>query len=586
MAYKKSKKSIALLLSISIFTMSIVGCSSSDIEGGKTIQQESKNELSEYQNSTIQNTEYGKVEGYLDDEDKTLIWKGIPYAKAPVGDLRWKEPQDPENWTKTLDATEPKEIAIQLSGNEIKGSDDCLSLDIYRPNTDEKNLPVLVFIHGGNNQTGSSADIDGTNLAVNANAIVVSIQYRLGALGFINLPALKDGNEYENSGNFALLDINKALDWVNENIANFGGNKENITVSGFSAGGRNVMAMLISPMFEGKFQKAISFSGGMTIADYDDSEKVFAKAIAPLVVEDKVKSNEEEAYEWLLTDDKDVKEYLYNISSDRLVNLMNDAGIRMSVFPHLFNDGVVLPKEGFDTENYNDVPLIMLASSGEFSCFTIGDKYFAGTDIETLLTDENKYNEYRFAVDYGNKLYGLFNAEESAEKMINKYESPIYTCDFEYGDNEEVVGEELAKTFGSFHGVFLPFLADELIGMSAAFPEAFENDGAKDLTEKFTKYISNFLWNDDPNSEGLVKWEKWTNENDGPTQLLLDANKDEAIIQMSYERTDYKNILEEMDNDNTISQEAKNKIIKEVLNGRWFSNELDKIYGNESLWIE
>src|SRR5699024_4118574 len=115
------------------------------------------------------------------------------------------------------------------------------------------------------------------------------------------------------------------------------------------------------------------------------------------------------------------------------------------------------------------------------------------------------------------------------------------------------------------HGVFLPFLADELIGISAAFPEAFENNGAKDLTEKFTKYISNFLWNDDPNSEGLVKWEKWTNENDGPTQLLLDANKDEAIIQMSYERTDYKNILEEIDNDNTISQEAKNKIIKEVL---------------------
>src|SRR5699024_1641079 len=289
-------------------------------------------------------------------------------------------------------------------------------------------------------------------------------------------------------------------------------------------------------MFEGKFQKAISFSGGMTIADYDDSEKVFAKAIAPLVVEDKVKSNEEEAYEWLLTDDKDVKEYLYNISSDRLVNLMNNAGIRMSVFPHLFNDGVVLPKEGFDTENYNDVPLIMLASSGEFSGFAAGDKYFAGTDIETLLTDENKYNEYRFAVDYGNKLYGLFNAEESAKRMINKYKYPIYKCYCDYGDNEEVVVEKLAKSLGSFHGVFLPFLADELIGISAAFPEAFENNGAKDLTEKFTKYISNFLWNDDPNSEGLVKWEKWTNENDGPTQLLLDANKDEAIIQMSYER--------------------------------------------------
>ena len=586
MAYKKLKKTIALLLSISISTVSMIGCSSTDIGEERTIQQEATKELLEYQNSTIQNTKYGKVQGYLDNKDKTLIWKGIPYAKAPIGDLRWKEPKNPDSWSEMLDATKEGEIATQLSGKDIKGSDDCLSLDIYRPNTDEKNLPVLVFIHGGNNQSGSSADIDGTKLAVNANAIVVSIQYRLGALGFINLPALKDGNEYENSGNFALLDINKALDWINENISSFGGNEENITVSGFSAGGRNVMAMLISPMFEGKFQKAISFSGGMTIADYDDSQKVFAKAIAPLVVEDKVKSNEEEAYEWLLTDGTDVKEYLYSISSDRLAYLMGNAGIRMSVFPHLFNDGIVLPKEGFDTENYNDVPLIMLASSSEFACFVAGDEYFSDVDMETLLKDKNKYNEYRFAADYGNKLYGLFNAEESAKKMIDKYKSPIYTCDFDYGDDENVVGENLAKSLGSFHGVFLPFLADELIGISAAFPEAFDNNGVSDLTEKFTKYISNFLWNANPNSEGLVKWEKWAEKDNGPTQLLLNANKNEAIIQMSNERTEYKDILEEIDKDNTISKEKKDKIIKEVLNGRWFSKELDEKYGNESLWIE
>ena len=190
MAYKKLKKTIALLLSISISTVSMIGCSSTDIGEERTIQQEATKELLEYQNSTIQNTKYGKVQGYLDNKDKTLIWKGIPYAKAPIGDLRWKEPQNPDSWSEMLDATKEGEIATQLSGKDIKGSDDCLSLDIYRPNTDEKNLPVLVFIHGGNNQSGSSADIDGTKLAVNANAIVVSIQYRLGALGFINLPEI------------------------------------------------------------------------------------------------------------------------------------------------------------------------------------------------------------------------------------------------------------------------------------------------------------------------------------------------------------------------------------------------------------
>lgn len=583
---RKSKKIIASLMTMSICTMSTIGCSNVNTNEDKISQQELADESLQYQNNIIQNTEYGKVKGYVDNEDKTLIWKGIPYAKAPVGELRWKEPKDPDSWTEILDASKSSERAIQLLGNEIKGSDDCLSLDIYRPNTNEKDLPVLVFIHGGNNQSGSSADIDGKKLAVNANAIVVSIQYRLGALGFINLPALKDGNEYENSGNFALLDINKALDWINENIYSFGGDSNNITVSGFSAGGRNVMAMLISPIFEGKFQKAISFSGGMTIADYDDSQKVFAKAIAPLVVEDKVKSTEEEAYEWLLTDDSKVKEYLYSVSSDRLVSLMNNAGIRMSVFPHLFNDGTVIPKEGFDTKNYNDVPLIMLTSSNEFSLFSCGDKYFSSIGKEELLTDESKYSEYRFATDYGSKLYELFNAQESAEKMVGKYESPIYICDFDYGDNADVVGEDMHKLFGSFHGVFLPFLADEIIGASAAFPDAFNNDGARDLTEKFTKYISNFLWNSDPNSEGLVIWEKWSYKDNTSNQLLLNADKEKAIIQMSNQTTDINEIFEQMDKDDSISKETKDKIIKEVLNGRWFSKELDEVYGNESLWIK
>src|SRR5699024_8342775 len=99
-------------------------------------------------------------------------------------------------------------------------------------------------------------------------------------------------------------------EWVKQNIENFGGNSENITVAGFSAGGRDVMAMLISPMFKGKFDNAISLSGGMTIADEYNSQKVFAEAIAPLVVEDKIKNNLEIASEWLLTTDQEIVDYL------------------------------------------------------------------------------------------------------------------------------------------------------------------------------------------------------------------------------------------------------------------------------------
>ena len=204
-------------------------------------------------------------------------------------------------------------MGIQLSGSDIIGSEDCLNLDIYRPNTDETNLPVLLFIHGGNNQTGTSSEIDARKLAVNANCIVVSINYRLGALGFNSLPALKTGDINEDSGNYTLLDIAKSLDWINENIEAFGGNPNNITASGFSAGDRDIMAMLISPIFEGKFQKAIAFSGGMTISDPEESAQIIAKAIAPLVIEDNVKETEEDAYNWLLTDDTEVKYYLYSL---------------------------------------------------------------------------------------------------------------------------------------------------------------------------------------------------------------------------------------------------------------------------------
>ena len=123
----------------------------------------------------------------------------------------------------------------------------------------------------------------------------------------------KTGDINEDSGNYTLLDIAKSLDWINENIEAFGGNPNNITASGFSAGGRDIMAMLISPIFEGKFQKAIAFSGGMTISDPEESAQIIAKAIAPLVIEDNVKETEEDAYNWLLTDDTEVKDYLYSL---------------------------------------------------------------------------------------------------------------------------------------------------------------------------------------------------------------------------------------------------------------------------------
>lgn len=533
----------------------------------------------------VQTIKNGEIKGSIVNENQTLLWTGVPYAAAPVGDLRWKAPQDHEDWNETFDATKDGNLGVQVSGGEVVGDEDCLNMDIYRPNTDATDIPVLVYIHGGNNQTGTSKEIPFEKLAANANCMVVALNYRLGCLGFNSLPALKTGTDEENSGNYTLLDFEKALDWIAENAESLGANPENITISGFSAGGRDVMAMLISPIFDGKFQKAISFSGGMTIADVEDSQKVTARAIAPLVVEDGIKGNEEEAISWLLseeeTDKEEVKKYLYGVDAGRLAGIMTNAGIRMSVFPHLYGDGVVLPEEGFETTEYNDVPLIMLTGSSEFSIFAKGDPYFADAGD---LVDGDRSAEYKFALNYGSELYGLFNAEESAVKMVDKYEAPIYTCDIDFGTDEEIVGKEQANLIGASHGVFIPFLSGIAAGSAAGDGSAYEYDGSKELTEQFQSYIENFLWTGNPNGEGLVTWEAWTGAEEGPSQLLLNADKEHAIVEQSYDRVSYDEILDRMESDDSISEDAKSQIVSNVLNGRWFSTGLDERFGNANLW--
>jgi para-nitrobenzyl esterase len=157
--------------------------------------------------------------------------------------------------------------------NQAVGSEDCLYLNIWRPATREDDLPVIVFIHGGSNVSGYTADpvYDGANLARTANAVVVSVNYRLGIFGFLSVPQLKGGTDpLEDSGNFALLDLIKALKFIRQNIEFFGGDASNVTLTGQSAGAINVYAMLTSPLTVAAkpqlFHRAAAFSGGISLA--------------------------------------------------------------------------------------------------------------------------------------------------------------------------------------------------------------------------------------------------------------------------------------------------------------------------------
>ena len=526
-----------------------------------------------YQQNSLQNTRYGYVQGVK--EEHALIWKGIPYGTA----RRWKAPTNPAPWQGVLEATHSGPIAIQGSVGKTKGVEDALNLDIYRPDTAETKLPVFYYIHGGNNQTSGADQVDFKQFAEKANVVVVSINHRLGAFGFNPLPALKHGTAEENSGNFAILDMVQALDWTRDNIESFGGNPANITISGFSSGGRDVMALLISPIAQGKFQKAISLSGGMTTSDTAWAQQIFADHFAPLVVADGLAKTEEEAHQWILQDTPEVRSYLTNLSPDRVAAAFGKAGIRMEKFPHLYTDGTVIAKDGFDTTTYNQVPLIMVTGTDEFSLFTQGDPYFAASiKDKTVFTDAKKHAEFAFAKTYGSRFYELFNAEASAVKMFDHYQdAPIYTMAIAYGSNPGLVGKEAAFTHGAVHGIWVPFLSGYQMYTVSSFPKgSFDNDGVRAATTKVQQYLGNFMRTGNPNGKGLVQWKAWTSANEGPSQLWVDADDKGAITYQTYGRKSYDDILKDMEADTSVTPEEKDILIHQVLNGRWFSEPIDE----------
>jgi len=212
----------------------------------------------------------GTVRGF-EEKANTWVWKAIPFAKPPVGPLRWKAPQDPDPWAETREESEYCSPCTQYAFfyRNVIGSEDCLYLNVWRPQTAETNLPVYFWIHGGGNSAGSAwttsyfelaEDYSGANLASISNFVFVSANYRLGPLGWFTHPALREGvlgREKNDSGNYGTLDLIKALTWIQGNIEAFGGDPNKVMIAGQSAGGFNVQSLLASPLAQGLFPKGL-----------------------------------------------------------------------------------------------------------------------------------------------------------------------------------------------------------------------------------------------------------------------------------------------------------------------------------------
>lgn len=225
------KRKFALLCLISTFVADWA-------RGGLTVS------LATGEGSPIIQTHSGAIAGTA--RKTTSVFKGIPYATPPVGPLRWHLPVAVYPWSKILDAKAFGPRCPQLVGASVQGNEDCLTLNIWTPTSRAPNelLPVFFFIHGGSHVRGSSSEqlsgtylYDGEDLATNANAVVVTINYRLGALGFMGLHALSAQSGYGGSGNYGYLDAVQALHWVHDNVESFGGDPNRVTIFGQSAGG-------------------------------------------------------------------------------------------------------------------------------------------------------------------------------------------------------------------------------------------------------------------------------------------------------------------------------------------------------------
>jgi para-nitrobenzyl esterase len=225
-------------------------------------------------------------------ESSSWVYRGIPYATPPIGDKRWKPPELAACWDGVKDANSFGAVCPQLDKTKQPiGNEDCLTLNVWRPDpatAGEGPFPVLFFIHGGGNVQGSSSEpVAGTAPVYNGlypseanKSIVVTINYRLGPLGFLTLPELSQESAWGASGNYGLLDQLAALEWVQKNIGAFGGDPSKVMVFGESAGAVDTITLVASPLSKGLFSSALAQSGGATSTPLKDAEMATADRVA------------------------------------------------------------------------------------------------------------------------------------------------------------------------------------------------------------------------------------------------------------------------------------------------------------------
>ena len=523
---------------------------------------------------TVDTTE-GPVVGSQAAGRRAEAYIGIPYAKTPVGAKRWKAPEAPA----------ARDRVLFLGNRAPKGTSGTpLTLSIWRPEGSASNLPVVFTLEDGKyDGDADHASIDGASLSAALNAVVVVARTRPGLFGFVSLPALRHGTKLENSGNFALLDARKALLWVKNNIAKFGGSASSVTLVGTSGAGRDVMAVIGSPVFSGLFSRAIVISGGGALTKPDPAARIDADSLARLAFEDRKAGTVGLAAKWIGADSAEVRRWLSTLETSRILNLTRGAPIRDTAYPRLFADGAFLPASGLDRAGppdpkaSRDFPVLLLSGASEANALVSRDPYFAAAVKDSsLLTNPASQAEFSFASRYGNSLMLWANTAEAADRAYRFGNHQVFAGIFRWGDDEAVVGATAKTLHGSASDVPSAFIFGPSKNFGARYGGAVRTAGGQELLSITRSYVKNFIRTGNPNGENLVTWAPWGETGNA---LVLDADRTKAWADTEPSRVDLASTFRQMDDDQTVTPDAKAKLIWDVLSGYAWSQPLEAKFG-------
>jgi len=545
----------------------------------------------------------GDVVGYT-GRYGSHVWLGIPYAEPPVGERRWRAPAAATAWSGTREALafgpHCSQLASAFGGVDdvpagaVSGSEDCLYLNVYAPRMEpgavaQAKLPVMLWIHGGGNVVGLADFYDGGRLSQSQEVIVVTVNYRLGPFGWLRHAALREGaSPAEQSGNFATLDLVRALEWVRDNAAGFGGDPGNITIFGESAGGHNVFTLLLSPLAKGLFQRAIAESGGTETTPpaeaenfRDDPEPGDANSsnevLARLFVSQDKASDPTSARQTLSTmSAAQIASLLRGATPEQLFAVYGrDVDEGMIDMPRVFADGVVLPtgdaqQQFAKPDGWNRVPVIAGTNRDENKLFMFMDPIYVKRWFG-VLPQVHDPNLYLATADARSAMWKVTGADGPAAAMWTTQPN-VFVYRFDWDEEPSPLGLELARYLGAAHGFEIPFVFGhwDLGSQGNVIYDEANRAGREALSEKMMSYWASFAWTGDPGRgrlRNLPAWSAWDGRSDTHKYMILDTEAGGGL-RMGSEPVSIESVLAAVDADPRLATQRDRCFVYREL-ARW-----------------